>query len=280
MIGSVLVTGGSGFFGTAFVRSALERGVERVCVYSRGEYRQSLMRSELGDDSRLRWFIGDVRDKERLTRAMRGVEVVIHAAALKRIEVGAYNPDEMTKTNVLGAMNVIEACAAAGVEKAVCLSTDKAFDPVSPYGYSKAMAESLFLAANDTHGGDGPRFAVTRYGNVCGSTGSVIPTWRQILLTRSSVPVTDPECTRFWMTRDEAVALVWDTAEKMEGGELVVPTLPAFRLGDLAEAMGAGMEVRGLGKFEKKHESMMPGVCSARARRMSVGELRHALQTI
>jgi len=274
---NILVTGGTGFFGRGFVREALRRGAERVCVYSRGEFPQAQMREAFNDDQRLRFFIGDVRDESRLKRAMEGIDIVVHAAALKRIEVGHYCPDEMVKTNVLGAINIIEAAKDCEVRKVVALSTDKAYQPVSAYGQSKALAESIFLAANYKFGSHGPMFSVTRYGNVSNSTGSVIPRWREILKTSDAVPVTDPECTRFWMTEAEAVALVADTIGTMEGGELVVPDLPAYRLGDLAEAMGARMIINGLPCWEKRHESMIEGRSSDQARRMSVEELREKI---
>lgn len=284
---SILITGGSGAFGTAFVRHLLggknalgTTSTRRIVVFSRSEHRQADMARELGPldpDQCLRFFIGDVRDRDRLRRAMEGIEVVVHAAALKRIEVGAYNPLEVKKTNIDGASNVIEAATDAGVDRVVALSSDKAFEPVSPYGTSKAFAESLFLAANNTRGWNGPRFAVVRYGNVWRSTGSVVPTWRKILEASDTVPVTDPGCTRFFMTLSEAVDLVLHTAETMQGGEIAIPTLPAYRLGDLAEAMGAKMEVRGLPGYEKRHESMGQGNSSEHARRMSVEELRRAL---
>lgn len=253
----------------------------RIVIFSRGEHRQADMARELAPlddpDQRLRFFVGDVRDRDRLRRAMEGIEVVIHAAALKRIEVAAYNPLEVMKTNILGAANVIEAATDAGVNRVVALSTDKAFQPISPYGTSKAFAESLFQAANNTKGAHGPRFSVCRYGNVWRSTGSVVPLWEEILKASDTVPVTDPECTRFFMTMDEAVSLVLDTAETMRGGEIAIPELPAYRLGDLAEAMGAKMDVRGLPLYEKRHESMGAGNSSDQARRMSVEELREAL---
>lgn len=278
---SLLITGGTGSFGQAFVRHALRGSVERICIYSRGEHAQADMRAQYGSEGRLRWFIGDVRDRDRLRRAMEGVSTVIHAAALKRIEVGFYNPVEMVKTNVLGAVNVIEAAQDAGVLKVVALSSDKAYQPVSPYGCSKALAESLFLAANNARGRDGPIFAVTRYGNVAGSAGSVIPKWREILKTGDTVPVTDPKCTRFWMTMSAAVDLVSETAETMEGGELVIPVLPAYVLGDLAEAMGAKiMHITGLNGFEKKHEGMKDGLTSDRVQRMSVEQLKEGLATL
>lgn len=278
---SVLVTGATGYFGRACVRELLRRGAERVCIYSRDEHKQAAMRAEFNDDSRLRWFIGDVRDMPRLRWAMDGVNLVIHASALKRIECGAYNPEEMVKTNIGGALNVIEAARSIGtsVERVVALSTDKAFQPVSPYGQSKAIAESLFLTANNTSP-RGPRFAVCRFGNVSGSTGSVIPKWRAILKETDTVPVTDPSCTRFWMLISDAVDLVLNTAESMRGGELVIPELSAYRLDDLAEAMGAKIRVIGLPAFEKAHESMDETKCSATARRMTVDEIRDGLRHV
>jgi UDP-N-acetylglucosamine 4,6-dehydratase len=275
---SILVSGGSGFFGRGFVRRALDLGAERICVFSRGEYAQHLMRQAFGNDPRLRWLIGDVRDRDRLRKAMQGVELVVHAAALKRVETGVENPTEMKKTNVDGTQNVIEAATDAGVKKVIYLSTDKAYQPCSPYGLSKAMAEAHVLAANNERGAHGPRFAACRYGNVWGSTGSVVPMWQQLLATgATAVPVTDPECTRFYMTRAEAAQLVIDLAASMQGGELVIPDLPAYRLGDLATAMGARMDVRGLPGTEKLHESMSADRCSADARRMSVFEIAEAL---
>ena len=272
----VLITGGTGFLGCGLVRRLLNDGCERICIYSRGEFAQAKMRADFGDDERLRWFIGDVRDQARLERAMESVESVIHAAALKRIEVGHYNPEEMVKTNVDGANNVIAAARRADVSKVVLVSSDKAFEPVSPYGQTKALAESLFLSANDPQ--YGPRFAVCRYGNVSGSTGSVIPIWREAIEKQLPVMVTDPECTRFWMTRDEAVDLVLRTLREMRGGETNIPTLPAYQLGCLAAALGAKeIAVMGLAAWEKKHESMGPGNSSDKARRMSVQELREAL---
>lgn len=287
---SVLITGGSGAFGTACVRYLLTTPLyqkygtvspDRIVVFSRSEHRQAEMARELAPldpRGRLRFFIGDVRDRDRLRRAMEDVAVVIHAAALKRIEVGAYNPLEVKKTNIDGAANVIEAATDARVSKVVLLSSDKAFQPISPYGASKAFAESLFLAANNSHGNLGPDFSVVRYGNVWNSTGSVVPTWRRILGMGDTVPVTDPGCTRFFMTMDEAIDLVLKTAEAEGGGETAIPTLPAYRLGDLAEAMGAKIQVTGLPPWEKLHESMAEGNSSDKARRMSVAELRAVLQ--
>lgn len=273
---SVLITGGSGFLGHALVERLLADGCPRVCIFSRSESRQFQMRMHFRDDSRLRWFIGDVRDRDRLERAMQSVESVIHAAALKRIEVGAYCPDEMVKTNVLGTMNVVDAARSAGVKKVLLVSSDKAFEPVSPYGQSKAIAESIVLRANDPQ--YGPRFAVVRYGNVWNSTGSLVPKWRGILATGDIVPVTDPDATRFFMWREEAAELVLNTLRDMRGGECAIPDLPAYRVGDLAEALGARMDIRGMPLFEKLHEAMSAGKSSDKARRMSVDELRDALE--
>ena len=279
---SVLITGGSGAFGNAFVHYllSLPSPPSRIVVFSRGEYNQFLMsqRFQKLNKDRLRFMIGDVRDKERLRRALQSIDVVVHAAALKRIEVGNYNPTEMIKTNVDGAVNLIEAAQDAGVKKVVGISSDKAWQPVSPYGTSKALAESAFLAANNITGWTGPRFAVCRYGNVWGSTGSVVPVWKQMIADGAKeVPVTDPECTRFFMRMQEAVELVLDTINTMKGGELKIPTLPAYRLGDLAAAMGVGVQVNGLPKWEKLHEGMADGNTSDKARRMSVDELKAEL---
>lgn len=271
----VLITGGAGFLGHALVERLFADGCERICIYSRSESRQFEMRQRFGNDERLRWFIGDVRDRDRLERAMQGVAYVIHAAALKRIEVGAENPDEMVKTNVLGSMNVIEAARRTNVAKALLVSSDKAYEPKSPYGQSKAIAESLFLQANIPY--RDPRFAVVRYGNVAGSTGSVITRWRA---ASGEVEITDPEVTRFWMSREEAASLVVDTLKTMRGGEIAIPDLPAFRLGDLAEAMGVKTRRTALGDFEKKHESMDSRRCSADAPRLTVDDLRARLAEV
>ncbi len=278
---SILISGGSGAFGRAFVRHLLSvNRYERIVIYSRGEYQQFLMSQALAPFDiyqSMRFMIGDVRDSERLKRALHGINHVVHAAALKRIEVGNYNPVEMVKTNVGGAINLIEAAQDSGVKKVVALSTDKAFQPVSPYGTSKALAESILLAANNTTGWYGPKFSVCRYGNVWGSTGSVVPTWRRLLKDVDTVPVTDPDCTRFFMRMDEAICLVLSTIESNEVGKIAIPHLPAYRLGDLAEAMGAKMNITGLPPWEKKHESMTFENSSDTAKRMTVAELKQEL---
>lgn len=277
---SVLITGGTGSFGQAFARLACDLGFERICILSRGEHKQAEMRARLANDGRLRFFIGDVRDRDRLRRAFEGVELVVHAAALKRVEVCEYDPIEVARTNVLGAVNVIEASMDAGVRRVVALSTDKAVQPVNAYGASKLLAERLFLAANNARGQGGPIFAVTRYGNIAGSNGSVIPLWREAKACGIQPRMTDPDCTRFWMTLRQACDLVMSTAMVMRGGELAIPDLPAYRLGDLAEAMGVRPTVIGLGSHEKKHETMDGLTTSADARRMAVPELKEALAAL
>jgi UDP-N-acetylglucosamine 4,6-dehydratase len=285
-VDTVLITGGSGAFGHAFVRRLLtmERPPRRIVVFSRGEYRQFLMNKELWNldtTGSLRFLIGDVRDRERLRRAMEDVEVVIHAAALKRIEVGFYDPIEVIKTNVDGTVNVAEAAKDAGVKKAVFLSSDKAWQPVSPYGLSKAMGEYIFLAANNIRGPRGPKYSVTRYGNIAGSTGSVIPVWRDMIARgEDTVPVSDPNVTRFWMFLEEAVQLVLGVLETMPETEPVIPTLPAYRLGDLADAMGVKMKIVGLPNYEKLHEGMRENNSSEHAHRLSVPELRELLKKV
>lgn len=234
------------------------------------------MRAALGDPDRVRWMIGDIRDVDRLKRAMHGVDSVVHAAALKRIETGAYNPDEMVKTNILGTMNVVEAAVASHVKFVVGLSSDKAYQPISPYGQSKAIAESLLLAGNQLHGKSCTKFAATRYGNIWGAQGSVVPAWKAMIEAgATSLPVTSPDCTRFFMTIDEAVTMVWNLLTAMRGGELVIPCwLPAYRLGDLVKAFGVDAKVNGLPEWEKLHESMNDKLCSKDAIRMTVEQLK------
>lgn len=284
---SILVTGGAGFFGKAFARHVLEHlPVERLCIYSRNEWNQAQMRAELGDDPRLRWFIGDVRDLDRLRRAMEGCSTVIHAAALKRIEVVEHNVLEAVATNVTGTENVVKAAIDTRVNSTVLLSTDKACHPTTTYGMTKAMAERIFLTAAMSYAkvpcasGEFTRLNVCRYGNVAGSTGSVIPVWRRLLADGvTELPLTDPDCTRFWMSARQAVDLVMEAARSRESGRLITPLdLPAYRLGDLAEAMGAtGFRRIPMGQGEKLHEEMVPGMTSDKARRMSVEELKEVL---
>jgi UDP-N-acetylglucosamine 4,6-dehydratase len=285
---SILITGGTGAFGKAYVQKLLHNNIyKRICIYSRDEWKQAQMRMKFNGDERLRFFIGDVRDKERLRQAMEGVSTVVHAAALKRVEVCEYDAVEMTKTNVMGAINVIEASYGAGVKRVVALSSDKACQPVNAYGASKLLSEKLFISANHTYGEHGPRYSCVRYGNVWKSTGSVVPIWQEIINNNLKktpmvidhiVPVTNPECTRYFMYLHEACDLVQSTINTMQGGEIVIPELPAYRLADLAEAMDVDMDVIGLEPREKQHETMDGITDSSQARRMTVEELREALK--
>lgn len=283
---SILITGGTGSFGQAFVRFLLANPskIERICIFSRGEHAQAALRDAIGDNPLVRYMVGDIRDSQRLTRACSGVDTIIHAAALKRIEVGAYNPDEMVKTNVLGTMNVIEAAHVAGVKRVVGLSTDKAYQPVSPYGQSKALAESLMLAANNMYGSRGPKFAVTRYGNIWNAQGSVVPKWLALVERRVPIQVTNPDCTRFYMTIDEAIGMVWDLANTYHNGLFIPDRLPAYRVGDLAQAFaevfGILVKETGLPEFEKLHESMNEQLCSKDARRYTKDDLVRILQNV
>lgn len=277
---SVLITGGTGSFGRAFTSRLLkDNTVERICIYSHSEHTQAEMRESLNDE-RLRWFIGDVRDRDRLRRAMEGVDIVVHAAALKRIEVGHYCPDELCKTNINGSINVIDAAAQASVSKVLLTSTDKAYMPCSPYGFSKAMAESLFINANNIHGEHGPQYIVVRYGNIWGSNGSVVPKWKSLKKSGiNRVSCTNTECTRFFMTLNQSVDFVLDNLNNPpEYNKISVPELPAYRLGDLAEAMEVEVDVTGLPQWEKLHECMGDGNCSKEARRMSIEELKSFLK--
>ena len=259
---SILVTGGTGSFGQAFVRRVLERhpDVERLVIFSRDELKQYEMAQALSPERHpaLRYFIGDVRDPDRLKRALEGIDVVIHAAALKQVPAAEYNPFEAIKTNVLGAQNVIEAALDAGVKRVIALSTDKAAAPINLYGATKLCSDKLFIAANNIRGGRDIRFAVVRYGNVMGSRGSVIPFFLQ---RRASgvLPITDPAMTRFNITLEEGVDMVLWAVENALGGEIFVPKIPSYRITDVAEAIAPGCETPTVGvrPGEKIHEEMI-----------------------
>lgn len=257
---SILITGGTGSFGKAFIRRLLD-DVEpkRVVIYSRDELKQWEVRQLFDNDPRLRFFIGDVRDLPRLNRAMHGIDYVVHAAALKQVDTGEYNPHEFVKTNVLGSQNVIEASIDAGVKKVVALSTDKASSPINLYGATKLTADKLFILGNHYAAAYPTRFAVVRYGNVTGSRGSIIPKFRALHEAGESLPITDLRCTRFLITLPQAVQMVLDTFEMMQGGELVVPHIPSHKVVDLAQAIAPGAEMHdiGLRPGEKLHEEMI-----------------------
>ncbi len=257
---SVLVTGGTGSFGKALVEIALKHAdPKRLIVLSRDEMKQSEMARQLGNDPRLRFFLGDVRDRDRLRRAFQGVDAVIHAAALKQVPAAEYDPFEFVKTNVIGAENVVDAALDAHVTQVVALSTDKAANPINVYGATKLCADKLFVAANSYGGGAGTRFSCVRYGNVVGSRGSVIPFF---LERRKSgvLPITHPEMTRFWITLEQSVTLVLAALGWMKGGEIFVPKIPSMKLVDLARAVApeCRLEVVGIRPGEKLHETMVP----------------------
>lgn len=257
---SILVTGGTGSFGSAYVRSLLlNNNYSRIVVFSRDELKQQALKEELGEESRLRFFIGDIRDKERLNRALQGIDVVIHAAALKQVDTGEYNPIEFVKTNVYGSNNLIEACLNRNVKKVIALSTDKASSPINLYGATKLTADKLFLAANNYVGIGETHFSVVRYGNVLGSRGSVVPLFRRLQREGKSIPITDRRMTRFWITIDSAVKFVSDSLDLMLGGELFVPKIPSMKIVDLVEAIAPEhpTHIVGIRPGEKLHEEMI-----------------------
>jgi UDP-N-acetylglucosamine 4,6-dehydratase len=257
---SILITGGTGSFGKSFIRYVLdELDPRRLVVFSRDELKQYECRQLFDDDKRLRWFIGDVRDERRLQRALHEVDYVVHAAALKQVDTGEYNPFEFVKTNVMGSQNLIEASIDAGVKKVVALSTDKASSPINLYGATKLTADKLFVNGNHYAAAYETRFSVVRYGNVMGSRGSVIPYFRKLAEAGESLPITDLRCTRFFITLPQAVRLVVDSFDAMTGGELYVPRIPSMKVTDLAQAIapGAKMHDVGLRPGEKLHEEMI-----------------------
>ncbi len=258
---TILITGGTGSFGKRFVSYLLaESKPKRVIIYSRDELKQFEMQQQFNAPC-MRYFIGDVRDNERLKIAMKGVDYVVHAAALKQVPAAEYNPNECIKTNINGAQNVIDAAIANDVSRVIALSTDKAANPVNLYGATKLASDKLFVAANNISGASGPRFSVVRYGNVVGSRGSVVPFFRKLLSEGcDELPVTHPEMTRFWITLDEGVEFVVKNFSRMQGGEIFVPKIPSIRITDLVVAMSgkADFKVVGIRPGEKLHEVMVP----------------------
>jgi UDP-N-acetylglucosamine 4,6-dehydratase len=257
---SVLITGGTGSLGKSLVEYLLKKTkVRRVAILSRDELKQQHLRLQFGDDSRLRWFLGDIRDLDRLKRAFHGVDYVIHAAALKQVDTGEYNPMEFIKTNVLGSQNVIDASIDAGVKRVVALSTDKASSPINLYGATKLTADKLFVAANNYSFTYGTTFSVVRYGNVMGSRGSVIPFFQSMAAQGKPIPITDLRMTRFWISIESAVKFVIESLEIMTGGELYVPRIPSMKIVDLANAVAPGskLEEIGMRPGEKLHEEMI-----------------------
>lgn len=260
---SILVTGGTGSFGKKFIKTVLDRyRPRRVIVYSRDELKQFEMAQRLEySGPEMRYFIGDVRDRDRLTQAMHGVDYVVHAAALKQVPAAEYNPIECIKTNIHGAENVIAAAIETGVKKVIALSTDKAANPINLYGATKLASDKLFIAANNIVGARDIAFSVVRYGNVVGSRGSVIPFFRKLLADGAKeLPITDERMTRFWITLEQGVDFVLKSLERMQGGELFVPKIPSSRIMDIAEALAPGLPTRivGIRPGEKLHEIMCP----------------------
>lgn len=257
---AVLITGGTGSFGKAFVQEILDQHQpKRVVIYSRDELKQYEMRRTWPDDDRLRFFLGDIRDRDRLALAMRGIDYVVHAAALKQVDTAEYNPMEFVKTNILGSENVIQVAISSGVKKVVALSTDKASSPINLYGATKLTADKLFVSSNHYAEAGSTRFAVVRYGNVMESRGSVIPLFRDLGLKGEPLPITDKRMTRFWITLPQAVNFVLDSFRDMHGGELYVPRIPSMRVVDLAEALAPDSELIEIGirPGEKLHEEMI-----------------------
>jgi UDP-N-acetylglucosamine 4,6-dehydratase len=257
---TLLVTGGTGSFGHSFIPMTLSKfGVKKLIVFSRDEMKQWEMAKLFKHDDRVRFFIGDVRDKDRLYRALRGVDCVIHAAATKIVPTAEYNPFECVKTNVNGAMNLIDACIDSGVKKVIALSTDKASSPINLYGATKLASDKLFVSSNSSYaGGHGTKFSVVRYGNVMGSRGSVIPHFMEV--KKSGVlPITDPRMTRFMITLEQAVELVWYAIEDMLGGEIYVKKIPSMKICDVAKIIApeAKQETIGIRPGEKLHEQMI-----------------------
>lgn len=265
---TILITGGTGSFGNEFTRYVLENyNPAKIIIYSRDEYKQFVMRNNFKEfDERLRFFIGDVRDEARMRRALNGVDYIVHAAALKQVPACEYNPMEAVKTNIDGAMNVINAALDSGVEKVVALSTDKAVNPVNLYGGTKLVSDKLFIAANAYRGQSGTTFSVVRYGNVAGSRGSVIPFFDKLIRDGArELPITDFRMTRFWISLFEGIQLVIKALAEAQGGETFISKIPSFKVTDLATAMAPDMEQVevGIREGEKLHECMVPAADSA-----------------
>jgi UDP-N-acetylglucosamine 4,6-dehydratase (inverting) len=259
---SILITGGTGSFGTHFTEYILKHyNPSRIVIYSRDEYKQFIMANKFKEHAdKLRFFIGDVRDKERLTRAFKGVDYVVHAAALKQVPACEYNPIEAVRTNIDGAANIVNAALDSDVTRVVALSTDKAVNPINLYGGTKLVSDKLFIAANAYSGQSNTRFAVVRYGNVAGSRGSVIPFFKSLLDTGTdTLPITDFRMTRFWISLEEGIQLVIKALEESQGGETFISKIPSFKITDLAQAMSEDVTLKetGIREGEKLHEVMV-----------------------
>jgi UDP-N-acetylglucosamine 4,6-dehydratase len=260
---SILVTGGTGSFGQHFAKIVQERyKPKRLVIFSRDELKQYEMAQKFPekDYPAMRFFIGDVRDRDRLSLAMQGIDIVIHAAALKHVPIAEYNPMECIRTNVMGAENVVRAAMDTGIKKVIALSTDKAANPINLYGASKLASDKIFVAGNNVTGADGPRFAVARYGNVVGSRGSVIPFFQKLIAGGADhLPITDARMTRFWITLTQGVNFVLSSLEMMQGGEIFIPKIPSMKMTDLAIVMAPELKQKiiGIRPGEKLHEIMV-----------------------
>jgi len=258
---NILITGGTGSFGKQFTRTILKRYTpNKIIIYSRDELKQFEMAQDFNEPC-MRYFIGDVRDLPRLTKAMNGVDYVVHAAALKHVPIAEYNPMECIKTNVMGAQNVIDATIENEVPYTIALSTDKAASPANLYGASKLVSDKLFVAANNLKGNHNIKYSVVRYGNVLGSRGSVVPFFKKLIAQgATSLPITDPDMTRFWITLQEGVDFVLKNFERMQGGEIFVPKIPSMKMTDMAKALAPDLpqEIIGIRPGEKLHEIMCP----------------------
>ena len=258
---SILITGGTGSFGQEFIATILEKyEINRIVIYSRDELKQFEMQQKFNNNKILRFFIGDVRDVDRLTEAMRGIDIVIHGAALKQVPAAEYNPMECIKTNIHGAENVIKAALQNDVDRVIALSTDKAANPINLYGATKLASDKLFVAANNMSGGR-TKFSVVRYGNVVGARGSVVPLFEKLISEGSTqLPVTHKDMTRFWITLQEGVDFVLKGLDRMQGGEIFVPKIPSVRIVDLVKAMAPKATIKfiGIRPGEKLHEIMCP----------------------
>lgn len=266
---TILITGGTGSFGTAYIKYLLKINSEdpnnsyKIICFSRGWLAQKELRESLGNPECLRWFIGDIRDKERLLLATKNVDILIHAAAIKDLDACNYNPSEAMKTNVEGTQNVIDACIENKINKCLLISSDKAVEPINMYGTSKALAEHLWINANKYAATDNIKFSVCRYGNVVGSNGSIIPVWLKMIKDGCTVlPVTHPDMTRYWFEMPAVIEYVSNFLEFMKGGEIFFPDLPSVKIVDVVTALGMSYKIIGIRQGEKIHESMEPGINS------------------
>lgn len=278
---TILITGGTGSLGTAFAKRLIDIHPKKLIIFSRDWLKQKVLKDKLGNPDWVRWFIGDVRDKDRLIRAFKNVDIVIHAAAMKDIEACEYNPSETMETNVKGTQNVIDACIERKVEKCLFISTDKACNPINTYGTSKAMAEKLWLNANKYAADEDIGFSLCRYGNVVGSNGSVVPLFKKLIEQGvTELPVTDELMTRFWFPMNDAVALIVECLDNMNGGETYIPNIPSIRITDLCKAMGKPYKIIGVRPGEKIHEELDIGYNSCENRFLTIAEIKESIKDV